>query len=151
MDLECNFVGPDAPQSSIGQRRAALEVLASEQHGVVARRQLLALGFSADEIRGMLASRRLVAIHRGVYAVGHRAPNVRGVRMAAALACGPRALIGYRSAGALRGFRRSALSYVEVATPTRRRGIDGVRPYSFRSSSRRIGTSSTASRVPPSR
>ena len=104
-------------------------MLATEQHGVVARRQLLALGFTVDEIRGMLASRRLVAIHRGVYAAGHRAPNGRASSMAAVLACGPRALLGYRSAGALRSLRRSALGYVEVATPTRRRGIAGVRPY----------------------
>jgi len=129
MDGECNIVGPGAPFSSIGQRRHALEVLATGQHGVVGRRQLLGLGCSVDEIRGMLESRRLVAIHRGVYAAGHRALNARATWMAAVLACGSGALLSHRSGGALIGLRRSSLSYVEVSTATRRRGIHGVKPY----------------------
>lgn len=43
---------------------------------------------------------------RGVYAVGRPGVGVRGLWMAATLACGPRALLSHRSAAALWGIRR---------------------------------------------
>ena len=106
-----------------------MAALASGQHGVVARRQLLSLGFSAQEIKGMLGNRRLLAIHRGVYAAGHLALSQKGRWMAAVLACGPGALLSHRSAAALRSLRPTAISYVEVLVPTERGNIAGVRPY----------------------
>jgi hypothetical protein len=59
------------------------------QHGCVARRQLLGLGFSRHEVQAMLDAGWLHRIHRGVYAVGRRALGPRGRRMAAVLAAGP--------------------------------------------------------------
>ncbi len=106
-----------------------LAVLADRQHGVVARRQLLQLGFSRDHIKRLRVTARLHDLHRGVYAVGHRVLSVKGHWMAAVLACGPGALLSHRSAAALRGLRRSSLSYVEVTVPSRRGRIDGVRAY----------------------
>jgi hypothetical protein len=44
--------------------------LAGRQHGVIARRQLLALGFNAREIEHRVARGRLHLVMRGVYAVG---------------------------------------------------------------------------------
>ena len=114
---------------SIRRRRHELEALASAQHGVVARRQLLERGLTRHEIAGMLAARRLLAIHRGAYAVGHRALTARSRWMAAVLACGPGALLSHRSCAALRGLRRTSISYVEVIVPTERGRIAGVRPY----------------------
>ena len=105
-----------------------LAALATAQHGVVARRQLLSRGFTRNEIQRMLANRRLLAVHRGVYAVGHLALSQRGRWMAAVLACGPGALLSHRSAAALWGLRQSAIAYVEVIAPTERGPIDGVRP-----------------------
>ncbi|MDX6719012.1 MAG: hypothetical protein QOJ63_1266 [Solirubrobacteraceae bacterium] len=129
MQIESRFVVAHDPQESIRRRRHALAGLASGQHGVLARRQLLSLGFTPQEIKGMLADRRLLAIHRGVYAVGHGALTERSRWMAAVLACGPGALLSHRSCAALRHLRATAISYVEVIVPTERGRIAGVRPY----------------------
>ena len=75
--------------------------IATRQHGVVSRRQLLALGLSARSINHRLAIGRLHPIHRGVYMVGHARITARGRWMAAVLACGPGALLSHRSAAAL--------------------------------------------------
>jgi len=44
--------------------------LARRQHGVVARRQLLALGFDTRSIEHRLARGRLRPVMQGIYAVG---------------------------------------------------------------------------------
>ena len=49
----------------------AIAELAGRQHGVVARRQLAALGLGRKAIEYRLRAGRLHAVHRGVYAVGH--------------------------------------------------------------------------------
>jgi hypothetical protein len=129
MQNEVQIEGNICPQSSSEGRQGVLAVLASGQHGVVARRQLLQLGFSHDHIKRLRATSRLHDIHRGVYAVGHRVLTASGHRMAAVLACGPGALLSHRSAAALRGLRRSWLTYVEVTVPSKRGRIAGVRAY----------------------
>lgn len=75
--------------------------LAGRQHGMVARRQLLALGFNAREIEHRVGRGRLHLVMRGVYAVGW--PRLTRERrwMAAVLACGEGALLSHRSAAAL--------------------------------------------------
>ncbi len=75
--------------------------LAGRQHGVVARRQLLALGFNSREIEHRVGRGRLHLVMRGVYAVGW--PRLTRERrwMAATLACGERAMLSHRSAAAL--------------------------------------------------
>lgn len=75
--------------------------LAGRQHGVVARRQLLALGFNAREIEHRVLRGRLHLVMRGVYAVGW--PKLTRERrwMASVLACGEGALLSHRSAAAL--------------------------------------------------
>jgi hypothetical protein len=75
--------------------------LAGRQHGVVARRQLLALGFNAREIEHRLARRRLHLVMRGVYAVGWPELTPKRRWMAAALACGDDGVLSHRSAAAL--------------------------------------------------
>jgi hypothetical protein len=88
-------------------RRAHLDtqlgVLAGRQHGVVAAWQLWPLGWTRAAVRERLRSGHLVALHRGVYAVGHTALTQRGRWMAAVLAMGPGALASHRCAGALHG------------------------------------------------
>jgi very-short-patch-repair endonuclease len=77
--------------------------LVARQHGVVARRQLLDLGVTPKMIERRLASGRLHALWRGVYAVGRPAVTRRGWWMAATLACGHDALLSHMSAAELWG------------------------------------------------
>jgi Transcriptional regulator, AbiEi antitoxin len=81
----------------------AVAELAGRQHGVVARAQLEALGFSRTEIQGRVARRWLHRVHRGVYAVGHLALTRNGLFMAAVLACGDGAALSHFSAAVLWG------------------------------------------------
>jgi hypothetical protein len=120
MHGECRPGGP-----SPGDRKIA--ELAEGQHGVVARRQLVALGFGRGAIDHRVAGGRLHPLHRGVYAVGHPRLTARGLWMAAVLACGPGALLSHRSAAALWGLQSSAASRIDVTTPGRRgRGRPGI-------------------------
>jgi len=75
--------------------------LAGRQHGIVARRQLLALGFNPREIEHRVARGRLHLVMRGVYAVGWPHLTQKRRWMAAVLACGDGAILSHRSAAAL--------------------------------------------------
>jgi hypothetical protein len=77
--------------------------LAARQHGIVARRQLLALGLSRRAIQVRVDGGRLHPLHAGVYAVGHSNVSNRGRYMAAALAGGAGTVISHRSAAVLWG------------------------------------------------
>ena len=72
--------------------------LAARQRGVVARRQLLTLGLSRDAIALRRHDGRLLSLHAGVYAVGHRQLRTEGKWFAAVLACGPGAVLSHRAA-----------------------------------------------------
>jgi len=89
-------------------------VLAAGQHGVVARRQLLTLGFSPTMVRTRVAAGRLHRVHRGVYAVGHRKLTLKGRWMAAVLACGPEAFLSHRTALALWDLQQKESGAIEV-------------------------------------
>lgn len=80
--------------------------LATLQHGVIARRQLLELGFSPRMIEHRLAKGWLRSLYRGVYALGHERLSMRGRWMAAVLACGDGAMLSHSSAAALWGLAR---------------------------------------------
>jgi len=95
-----------------------LAALAGKQHGVVARRQLLALGLGAAAIGRRLEAGRLHRIHTGVYAVGHPVLGVNGRWMAAVLAGGAGAALGYASAAALWDLRRGVPSVIDVVVPS---------------------------------
>ncbi|HET9197310.1 MAG TPA: type IV toxin-antitoxin system AbiEi family antitoxin domain-containing protein [Solirubrobacterales bacterium] len=89
--------------------------LARGQHGVIARRQLLDLGFSAMAIRHRVKRGRLHRIHTGVYAVGRPQITREGRWMAAVLACGEASVLSHRSAAALWGFCDEHPGYVEIS------------------------------------
>lgn len=100
------------------QLQPRLAELANRQHGVVAWRQLRALGFSSSAIDRMLARGQLHLLHRGVYAVGHRNVSRSGRFLAACLATD--GVLSHRSAGAL----LHIVNYdgpIEVTVPTKGR------------------------------
>jgi predicted transcriptional regulator of viral defense system len=105
---------------------ARIAVLADRQHGVVARRQLLALGMKREAIAVRLGAGRLHQLHRGVYSVGHTVLSREGRWMAAVLFCGPDAALSHRSAAALWGLRRPIES-IEVTVPTKTRSRGSIR------------------------
>jgi len=74
--------------------------IAGEQHGVASRAQLLAAGVAAGAIERRVRGGRLHPLHRGVYAVGHRAVDGNGRDLAAVLACGAGAVLSHQSAAA---------------------------------------------------
>lgn len=97
--------------------------MATRQHGVVARRQLLALGFDEDGIKLRLDSGRLQALHGEVYAVGHSRISQHGRWLAAVLAYGDTALLSHRSAAALWGIEKPGSHAVDVTAPKGRQGV----------------------------
>jgi very-short-patch-repair endonuclease len=120
--------------------------LARAQHGVVSRRQLLALGLTSSGIEHRMARGRLHGVSRGIYAVGRPTLTENGRRMAAILACGgdlgpgreviltpgrgptPSVLLSHGSAAALFGIGPYAAGRLEISTtlPTDRR-VPGVK------------------------
>ncbi|MGE5281138.1 MAG: hypothetical protein ACM3N0_02245 [Chloroflexota bacterium] len=69
------------------------------------------MGLGRDLIRERVRAGRLIELHRGVFALGHRRIGLRGEWMAATLACGPNAYLSHGSAAQLWGISR-------VAAPT---------------------------------
>jgi hypothetical protein len=100
--------------------------IASSQHGVVARKQLLDAGVSDREIMRRLEKKALLRDYPGVYRVGHRAPSVHARYMAAVLACGDGALLSGRAAGHLLGLLKGSAPPPEVTTPSERR-VKGIK------------------------
>jgi very-short-patch-repair endonuclease len=94
--------------------------LARQQHGVVARRQLLSLGFHPRAIEHRVRKGRLHPVWTGVYAVGRPELNRQGRWMAAVLACGLGAALSHESAAALFGIRDAENGRIEISVPTRR-------------------------------
>jgi hypothetical protein len=92
--------------------------LAAGQHGRVSGRQLVHEGVDRRQIERWLADGRLLRVHHGVYAVGHRAPSVRGDYMAAVLACGDGAVLSYRAAAHLLRLLSGGPPLPEVTVPT---------------------------------
>jgi len=103
--------------------------LARSQHGVVTRRQLIARGLTGKAIAHRIRIGRLHPLWRGVYAVGRPDVDQYGRWMAAALSCGPDALLSHRSAATLWGIAQNPLgTEIEVVVPGgRRRRRPGIR------------------------
>lgn len=120
--------------------------LARAQHGVVTRRQLLALGLTGSGIKHRIARGRLHAVGRGIYAVGRPTLTRNGQRMAALLACGadvdmsgrvqlrpdrrptPPVVLSHESAAALLVIGPEVAGALEVSTMlTAKHRVPGVR------------------------
>jgi predicted transcriptional regulator of viral defense system len=109
-----------------GDTEATILSIASRQHGIVTRSQLVRAGVPAHAIEYRLGKERLRALHRGVYRTGPvAAPFNR--ELAAVLACGDRAVLSHYSASAL----------LEL-TPPRKGSVDVTGPRSLRGPSRGV-------------
>jgi hypothetical protein len=110
------------------QSRGEVWTLAARQHGVVARTQLLELGYSAQAIKRRVANGRLHPLWRGVYALGRPGVGRHGRWMAAVLSCGPQAALSHASAAALLGILPQEGDVIELSVPERiaRRGRPGI-------------------------
>lgn len=97
----------------------ALASIATRQHGVISRRQILALGVDGSFIDYWLSARRLHALHLGVYAVGHKHLTPRALWLAALLACGETSLLSHRSAAALWKIAFLELGRIDILIPGR--------------------------------
>jgi hypothetical protein len=112
--------------------------LAARQHGVVAREQLLALGYSKERIHTLVAEGVLLRLHRGVYAVGHRRLTLKGRWLAAVLGCGDGARLSHRDAAMLWDLRRTSSGPIHVTAPGPHR-LTGLRCHRTRHPDR-LGT-----------
>ncbi len=97
------------------QRLGAVQALAAEQHGVVARQQLLAIGLSAGGIDHWMRNGRLIVVRRGVYALGHGELRRQGQALAAVLAVGDDAVLSHRSAARQWGLRPWSGAFFELS------------------------------------
>jgi very-short-patch-repair endonuclease len=93
----------------------AVWLLAKQQHGVVARRQLLAMGYTRDAIGHRIDGGRLHRISQGVYAVGRPEIGAHGRWMAAVLSCGTGCILSHASAAALWAIRPVRSGEIEVS------------------------------------
>lgn len=115
-----------------GDGTPAVPGLARRQHGVVASRQLEALGSRRGEIAREVQRGHLIRQYRGVYAVGHDRLTVRGRSMAAVLACGEGGMLSHLAAAALWDLAAIPSGPIDVTAPTARR-IEGIRCHRTRS------------------
>ncbi len=102
-----------------------IRALAERQFGMVARRQLLALGVTESAIAVRIAAGFLIRVHRGVYAVGHGALHPRARFMAAVLALGPSAVISHRTAASLHDLLSTSQTLIDLTVG----GVKHVRPH----------------------
>ena len=102
-----------------GKLQNRLAMLAARQFGVVARRQLVALGFSRHEIDGLLKRGWLHPLYRAVFAVGHESVSIQGRWMAATLFAGDQSVLSHRAAAAHLALLPG--TWIEVTTPRPRR------------------------------
>lgn len=86
---------------------------------MVARRQLLGLGFSRNAIEHRVATGRLHRVGQGIYAVGWPELTPERRWMAAILACGPETVLSHRSAAALWGIGLEVANLVEISVRRR--------------------------------
>jgi hypothetical protein len=102
-----------------------LAIKAGRQHGLVARDQLLAIGFGKDAISNRLISARLRRIHPSVYAVGSQPLDQQARWYAALLACRPHPFLSHVSSAAKRGLmaERGPVHVTVAGSPKRLAGV----------------------------
>jgi putative AbiEi antitoxin of type IV toxin-antitoxin system len=105
---------------------AIIARIASANHGVATREQLLAAGVSAKQIHHRLQVGSLIAVFPGVYRVGHAAPSTLAHYLAAVRACGNQAALYGPAAGHLLRLTKGDPPLPHVMTRTERH-VKGIR------------------------
>ena len=124
--------GRDARQGTATPLWPLVVALASAQHGVAGRRQLLASGIPPSQIDEWVKHGMLHVWHRGVYAVGHRVLGAHGRRKAAELAGGERAALCCQTAADFLNVRPNASGAIHLWVSSQRgRKIDGIVVHRF--------------------
>jgi hypothetical protein len=118
-----------AKNRSVAWRMAKI---AGRQHGNVTAAQLLDVGMSRSGIDRRVHGGVLHREYRGVYRVGHRAPNTAAHYMAAVLACGDGAALAGFALAHHRGLLRGSPPAPEVVVAADRR-VRGVIVHRVRS------------------
>ena len=100
--------------------------IASRNHGIVTRAELMVTGVSQREIERRQERGYFIVEFPGVYRVGHWAPSVEARYMAAVKACGDNALLSGLAAAHLYGLIKGSEPIPYVTAPRERR-VRGVR------------------------
>jgi very-short-patch-repair endonuclease len=110
------------------ERDWAVAGLATLQHGVVTRAQLLAVGLGAGAIHHRVEAFHLHRVYRGVYLVGHTAPTPLARETAALLACGRYGVLSHLASGCIWDFSQDDPKAIDVTvTAGGRRSRKGIR------------------------
>lgn len=104
------------------RRGQEVGALATRQHGVVARWQLLRLGVPGRTIEGWVDWGWLMPLHREVFAVGHQRIGRRGKWWCGVLAYGGESVLSHRTGASLWGLAAQRRGPVEVTAPGGRQG-----------------------------
>lgn len=104
--------------------------IASRQLGLITLPQLLAVGLSKAAVAKRVERGALHRVYRGVYRVGHQAPDQETQYLAAVFACGEGAVLSGAAAAIIWGLRRG--SPPPEVTTTRNRRVPGVRTHRVR-------------------
>jgi hypothetical protein len=121
------------------ENRTIDEVLAeigAAAHGNVTWGGMVDAGISEAAIKRRVRRGSLIRQHRGVYRLGHAAPNLEADYMGAVLACGIGAALSGRAGGYLLALLKGQPPPPEVSTPTERR-IEGLTTHRCRGLGRR--------------
>lgn len=121
---------PDPIESAVARLNGGQSIvrclaeLAASRSGCVTRLELIALGLRPARIDAWVRRGRLIAVHRGVYAWGHRPRTYRAAWWAAVLAAGEGAKTSHGTAAAALGLLGTHRR-VHVTAPTchRRPGV----------------------------
>jgi very-short-patch-repair endonuclease len=111
--------------TSIDRPEARVTELAKRDHGVLTTHELLACGLTHAGIHRRVEAGRLHRVHRGVYAVGHRALSREGRWLAAVKACGSGAVLSHQSAAELWELVPRRPGPIHVTVPAYRRPRPG--------------------------
>jgi predicted transcriptional regulator of viral defense system len=101
--------------------------IAEQQSGVVSRAQLERCGLTEAAIFRWAANGRLHRIHPGVYAVGHRALDIRGRLVSALLYAGPHAALSHQTAAWWWRLLDAEPRRIHISAPGDRSSLPGVR------------------------